>query len=257
MPELRAHRLSKHFSGIRVVNNVELHPPRPEKSSATSVRMDPARPPPRECWPVFSNRRQAASNTTDATSATTWSGSVVELGYIPEEPYLYPFLSGREYLQLVGRLRELPEALLASKIDGFLDFVRAEHRRRPGDRVVLEGHAAEDRHLGGADARSVGGAVRRARDRPRRDDHHDAAAPGQAAGVTRQVDSLQLAHPRSGRARLRQGHRPSPGRCGRGRFDRAPPGTDVEQLARRRVCAAGDSRRSGADGDATWRTSRR
>ena len=43
-----------------------------------------------------------------------------ELGYIPEEPYLYPFLSGREYLQLVGRLRELPETLLASKIDGFL-----------------------------------------------------------------------------------------------------------------------------------------
>ena len=33
-----------------------------------------------------------------------------ELGYIPEEPYLYPFLSGREYLQLVGRLRELPES---------------------------------------------------------------------------------------------------------------------------------------------------
>ena len=28
------------------------------------------------------------------------------LGYVPEEPYLYPFLSGREYLELVGRLRE-------------------------------------------------------------------------------------------------------------------------------------------------------
>jgi ABC-2 type transport system ATP-binding protein len=44
------------------------------------------------------------------------------LGYIPEEPYLYPFLSGREYLQLVGRLRELPETLLAVKIAGFLDL---------------------------------------------------------------------------------------------------------------------------------------
>ena len=39
---------------------------------------------------------------------------------MPEEPYLYPFLSGREYLQLVGRLRELPERLLTDKIDGFL-----------------------------------------------------------------------------------------------------------------------------------------
>ena len=45
-----------------------------------------------------------------------------QLGYIPEEPYLYPFLSGREYLQLVGRLRELPETLLAVKIEGFLEL---------------------------------------------------------------------------------------------------------------------------------------
>src|SRR5438128_10221278 len=27
------------------------------------------------------------------------------LGYVPEEPNLYPYLSGWEYLQLVGRLR--------------------------------------------------------------------------------------------------------------------------------------------------------
>ena len=42
------------------------------------------------------------------------------LGYVPEEPYLYPFLSGREYLELVGRLRELPEALLRDKIPAML-----------------------------------------------------------------------------------------------------------------------------------------
>lgn len=29
------------------------------------------------------------------------------LGYVPEEPSLYPFLTAREYLQLVGRLRRL------------------------------------------------------------------------------------------------------------------------------------------------------
>ena len=45
-----------------------------------------------------------------------------ELGYIPEEPYLYPFLSGTEYLQLIGRLRELPERLLSTKIEGFLNL---------------------------------------------------------------------------------------------------------------------------------------
>ncbi len=30
------------------------------------------------------------------------------LGYVPEEPNLYPHLSGLEYLQLVGRLRGMP-----------------------------------------------------------------------------------------------------------------------------------------------------
>lgn len=44
------------------------------------------------------------------------------LGYVPEEPYLYPFLSGREYLELVGRLREIPERTLDTKIDAFLNL---------------------------------------------------------------------------------------------------------------------------------------
>jgi ABC-2 type transport system ATP-binding protein len=42
------------------------------------------------------------------------------VGYVPEEPHLYPFLSGREYLELVGRLRELPETLLRDKIPAML-----------------------------------------------------------------------------------------------------------------------------------------
>ena len=55
-------------------------------------------------------------------------GSVIEdlpgfqarIGYVPEEPYLYPHLSGREYLQLTGRLRGMRRAILESKIDEFL-----------------------------------------------------------------------------------------------------------------------------------------
>jgi len=42
------------------------------------------------------------------------------LGYVPEEPHLYPHLSGREYLQLVGRLRGMPRAVLEWKMDRFL-----------------------------------------------------------------------------------------------------------------------------------------
>src|SRR5690242_4498404 len=34
------------------------------------------------------------------------------LGYVPEEPNLYPFLNGREYLQLAGRLRGMDRAVL-------------------------------------------------------------------------------------------------------------------------------------------------
>jgi ABC-2 type transport system ATP-binding protein len=44
------------------------------------------------------------------------------LGYVPEEPFLYPFLSGREYLELVGRLRELPAAVVDRKIPVLLEL---------------------------------------------------------------------------------------------------------------------------------------
>jgi len=39
------------------------------------------------------------------------------IGYVPEEPHLYPHLSGREYLQLVGRLRGLRRPVLDPKMD--------------------------------------------------------------------------------------------------------------------------------------------
>jgi len=54
------------------------------------------------------------------------------LGYVPEEPNLYPYLTGREYLQLVGRLRCLPPEALESRIDQFLNLLSLyEHRYSP------------------------------------------------------------------------------------------------------------------------------
>lgn len=44
------------------------------------------------------------------------------LGYVPEEPQLYPFLSARDYLELVGNLRELPASLLRRKVSGLLEL---------------------------------------------------------------------------------------------------------------------------------------
>jgi ABC-2 type transport system ATP-binding protein len=45
------------------------------------------------------------------------------IGYVPEEPHLYSYLTGPEYLRLVGRLRQLPERPLDGKIDLFLQLL--------------------------------------------------------------------------------------------------------------------------------------
>ena len=42
------------------------------------------------------------------------------LGYVPEEPHLYPHLTGAEYLEMVGQLRGISERKLKAKVDGFL-----------------------------------------------------------------------------------------------------------------------------------------
>jgi ABC-2 type transport system ATP-binding protein len=69
---------------------------------------------------------------TDPTRGSVWfDGAEIasdpiayrrRLGYVPEEAQLYPFLSGREYLEFVGRLRGLPAALLDRKIDDLLEL---------------------------------------------------------------------------------------------------------------------------------------
>jgi ABC-2 type transport system ATP-binding protein len=44
------------------------------------------------------------------------------VGYVPEDAHVYSFLSGREHLDLVGRLRRLPGRLRAHKIATLLDL---------------------------------------------------------------------------------------------------------------------------------------
>ena len=52
-----------------------------------------------------------------STGSVSWDGIEIardpvafraRLGYVPEEPNLYTFLSASEYLELVGRLRHMP-----------------------------------------------------------------------------------------------------------------------------------------------------
>ncbi|MGQ0733797.1 MAG: ABC transporter ATP-binding protein [Acidobacteriota bacterium] len=123
MPELRAHRLSKHFSGVRAVKDVgfTIRPGEivgylgPNGSGKTTTA------------------RMLAGLLEPSSGFVEYRGRDIrddllafrrELGFIPEEPYLYPFLSGSEYLRLIGRLRDIPEKLLATKVECFLELFR-------------------------------------------------------------------------------------------------------------------------------------
>ncbi|HEY2384470.1 MAG TPA: ABC transporter ATP-binding protein [Terriglobia bacterium] len=54
------------------------------------------------------------------------------LGYVPEEAHVYPSLSGMEYLQLMGRLRELPERVVNEKATDLLKLFSLHlHRHAP------------------------------------------------------------------------------------------------------------------------------
>jgi ABC-2 type transport system ATP-binding protein len=48
------------------------------------------------------------------------------LGYVPEEAHVYTHLSGLEYLQLVGRLRGMPESLIDRKARSLLQLLSLE-----------------------------------------------------------------------------------------------------------------------------------
>lgn len=121
MAELRARQLTKRFSGIAVVKDVDfaIRPGEivgylgPNGSGKTTTA------------------RMLAGLLVPSSGRVEYDGRDVhldpiafrqELGFIQEEAFLYPFLSGREYLELIGRLREMPEALLTLKINRFLEL---------------------------------------------------------------------------------------------------------------------------------------
>jgi ABC-2 type transport system ATP-binding protein len=121
MADLRCQGLSKHFSGVRVVNdiNLTLRPGEvvgylgPNGSGKTTTAR------------MLAGLLEPSSGVVEYDGRDISDDPVAfrrRLGYVPEEPSLYPFLSGSEYLLLVGRLREIPEGLLTKKIDGFLQL---------------------------------------------------------------------------------------------------------------------------------------
>lgn len=118
---LEAVHLVKRFSGVTVVNDVSftLRPGEvvgylgPNGSGkTTTTRLLTGLLEPSSGHVLFEGRRMAD----DPVEFRR------RLGYVPEEPHLYPFLSGREYLELVGRLREMPARLLDTKIRAMLEL---------------------------------------------------------------------------------------------------------------------------------------
>ena len=116
---LRAERLTKRYRGIPVVDQVtfEVKPGEvvgylgPNGSGkSTTVKMLTTLLEPSHGQILFNGQ----------PIQVDLNGYKKRLGYVPEESHLYPYLTGTEYLQLVGRLRSIPERLLNEKIDAFL-----------------------------------------------------------------------------------------------------------------------------------------
>ena len=54
------------------------------------------------------------------------AGFRASFGYVPEEAHLYSYLSGLEYLQLIGRLRGMSERAIEAKASGLLRLLSLE-----------------------------------------------------------------------------------------------------------------------------------
>jgi ABC-2 type transport system ATP-binding protein len=79
-----------------------------------------------------------------------------QFGYVPEEPNLYPYLTGREYLEMVGLLRGMSSGRLGRKIDALLElFAMHPNRHSPigsyskgmRQRILLVAALMDDPHL--------------------------------------------------------------------------------------------------------------
>jgi len=119
---LEARRLTKYYSAIPAIRDVSftvepgailglLGPNGSGKSTTVSLLTGLREPSAGQIW--FDGRNIA-------------EGLVAyraRVGYVPEEAQLYTFLSAREHLELVGRLRRLPTRLLARKISTLLDLL--------------------------------------------------------------------------------------------------------------------------------------
>jgi ABC-2 type transport system ATP-binding protein len=119
MSILEVRHLTKRFSGIPVVDDVSFAMEQGEilgyigangAGKSTTVKMIIGLLQP-SYGQIMWHGRSIAENLTSFQE---------RLGYVPEEPNVYSFLSGNEYLRLLGRLRGMKRSVLDFKIERFL-----------------------------------------------------------------------------------------------------------------------------------------
>jgi ABC-2 type transport system ATP-binding protein len=108
-PLLETHRLTKRFHGITVVNDVSFAIRRGEvvgylgpngSGKTTTLRMLTGLLEPSDGRIMFEGHPLDSA----------WNAFRQSIGYVPEEPSVYRFLSGREYLELISAVRRMPAA---------------------------------------------------------------------------------------------------------------------------------------------------
>jgi len=117
--ELRG--ISKLYSGIPVVDRVSFQALRGEvtgylgangSGKSTTMKIIAGLLAPSAGEVLFDGRPVSAD----------WMEFRRRMGYVPEEPHLYPHLSGLEYLWMVAQLRDMDRKVARERIDGLLEL---------------------------------------------------------------------------------------------------------------------------------------
>jgi ABC-2 type transport system ATP-binding protein len=116
---LELRNVSKHYSGLAAVDNVSFCAAAGEvtgylgpngSGKSTTMKMITGLIEPTSGEILFRGTRIDRN----------WIRYKQALGYVPEEPYLYPHLTGLEYLEMVAQLRWLPSSVANGRINGLL-----------------------------------------------------------------------------------------------------------------------------------------
>lgn len=122
---IRIKQLTRRFGRTIAVNNLDLTIGKGEifgflgpngAGKTTTIRMMVGLLAPSEGTILFGEDGRALDIRVDSLAARR------QLGYVPDAPFLYEKLTGREHLRFVGELYKVPRRPLEAEIDAFIDL---------------------------------------------------------------------------------------------------------------------------------------